>query len=204
MCDQVAFIFVPTMLLLVLELQPSFMIFQPLAHFSPISHITLVNLSLLVLASNFSFKSLCKMINIEGQRFIITWFQRILKEKRMQIVERELVEMKENNKCAKSSIVQNEKHPICWPTKQQLLSEQEIKKEAMENNRPSKSYILKQQCLSVCVGSAWKIQSLPVPCGVCLSMVTNMAGRPGQPLRGAGRGAISIKEILGENRGTCI
>jgi hypothetical protein len=29
------------------------------------------------------------------------------------------------------------------------------------------------------------------------------AGRPGQPLRGAGRGAISIKEILGENRGTC-
>jgi hypothetical protein len=25
------------------------------------------------------------------------------------------------------------------------------------------------------------------------------AGQPGQPLRGAGRGAISIKEILGEN-----
>jgi hypothetical protein len=31
--------------------------------------------------------------------------QRILREKRMQIVERELVEMKENNNCAKSSIV---------------------------------------------------------------------------------------------------
>jgi hypothetical protein len=30
------------------------------------------------------------------------------------------------------------------------------------------------------------------------------AGQPGQPLRGAGRGAISIKKILGENRGTCI
>jgi ribosomal protein S5 len=30
------------------------------------------------------------------------------------------------------------------------------------------------------------------------------AGRPGQPLRGATQGAISIKEILGENRGTCI
>jgi len=30
------------------------------------------------------------------------------------------------------------------------------------------------------------------------------AGRPGQPLRGARRGAISIKEILGENRGTYI
>jgi hypothetical protein len=34
------------------------------------------------------------MTNIEGQRFIITSFQRILREKRMQIVERELVEMK--------------------------------------------------------------------------------------------------------------
>jgi hypothetical protein len=39
-----------------------------------------------------------------------------------------------------------------------------------------------------------------------MSMVTNRAGvgRPGPPLRGAGRGAISIKEILEENRGTCI
>jgi len=51
--------------------------------------------------------------------------------------------------------------------------------------------------------------------GVCLSVVTNRAwaghgqgkagqGRAGQPLQGAVRGAISIKEILGENRGTCI
>jgi hypothetical protein len=46
--------------------------------------------------------------------------------------------------------------------------------------------------------------------GVYLS-VTNRAGqgqgkaeRPGQPLWGAAQGAISIKEILGENRGTCI
>jgi hypothetical protein len=53
------------------------------------------------------------MTNIEGQRFIITSFQKKLREKRMQIVERELVEMKENNNCAKSSTVQNEKHPIC-------------------------------------------------------------------------------------------
>jgi len=30
------------------------------------------------------------------------------------------------------------------------------------------------------------------------------ARRPRQPLRGAGRGAISIKEILGENQGTYI
>jgi hypothetical protein len=102
------------------------------------SQITLVNLSLLVLTWNFCFKFLCKIINIEWQRLIIISFQRILREKRMQIVERELVEMKENTNYAKSSIVQNEKHPICWPTKQQLLSEQEIKKEAIENKRPSK------------------------------------------------------------------
>jgi len=49
--------------------------------------------------------------------------------------------------------------------------------------------------------------SLPVPCGVYLSLVTGRArqGRAGRPRHsGAGRGAISIKEILGENRGTCI
>jgi len=54
------------------------------------------------------------------------------------------------------------------------------------------------------VGSAWKI--LPV-IARSLSLVTNRAGQgraARQPLRGAGRGAISIKEILGENRGTCI
>jgi len=31
--------------------------------------------------------------------------------------------------------------------------------------------------------------------------VTNRARRPGQPLRGAGPGAISIKEILGKTEG---
>jgi hypothetical protein len=46
-------------------------------------------------------------------------------------------------------------------------------------------------CFS-CVGSAWKI--LPViACSlcmyVCLSVVTNRAGQPRQPLRGVGRGA---------------
>ncbi len=61
--------------------------------------------------------------------------------------------------------------------------------------------------VSVCVGSAWKI--LPVTaCSLwCLSICGDKqgrAGQPGQPLRGAGRGAISIKEILGENWGTCI
>jgi len=45
-------------------------------------------------------------------------------------------------------------------------------------------------------------QSLPIPCGV--GDKQGKAGRPGQPLRGAARGAISIKEILGENRGTYI
>jgi len=38
-------------------------------------------------------------------------------------------------------------------------------------------------------------------CPFPVELVTNRAG---QPLRGAARGAISIKEILGENRGTCI
>jgi len=44
-----------------------------------------------------------------------------------------------------------------------------------------------------------------------MELVTNRArqgqgkaGRPGQPLRGAARGAISIKKILGEKRQTCI
>jgi len=50
------------------------------------------------------------------------------------------------------------------------------------------SYILKQTwwCLSICGDKQGRV------------------GQPGQPLRGARRGAISIKEILGENRGTCI
>jgi hypothetical protein len=44
-------------------------------------------------------------------------------------------------------------------------------------------------------------QSLPVPCGAGDKQGRGRAGRPGQPLWGAARGAISIKEILGENRG---
>jgi hypothetical protein len=62
--------------------------------------------------------------------------------------------------------------------------------------------------VSVCVGSAWKILSITA-CSLWSSFSVcgdkqGRAGRPGQPLQGAGRGAISIKEILGENRGTCI
>ncbi len=62
-------------------------------------------------------------------------------------------------------------------------------------------YIKAKATVSVCVGSACKILPVTARFLWCLSVVTN---RPGQPLRGAGRGAISIKEILGENRGTCI
>ncbi len=60
------------------------------------------------------------------------------------------------------------------------------------------------------LGSAWKIlpitarslwSSFPV-CGDKQGRAG--VGRSGQPLRGSERGAISIKEILGENRGTCI
>ncbi len=68
--------------------------------------------------------------------------------------------------------------------------------------------------VSVCVDKNWEVpgrffQSLPVPCGAGDKQGRGRAGhgragRPGQPLWGAARGAISIKEILGENRGTCI
>jgi hypothetical protein len=66
---------------------------------------------------------------------------------------------------------------------------------------------IKANVVSVCVDKNWAVprrffQSLPVPCGA--SDKQGKAGRPRQPLRGAARGAISIKEILGENRGTCI
>jgi hypothetical protein len=67
---------------------------------------------------------------------------------------------------------------------------------------------IKATVVYVCVGSAWKILPVTVcslwsPFPVCGDK-QGRVGRPGQPLRGAGRGAISIKEILGENRGTCI
>jgi len=66
---------------------------------------------------------------------------------------------------------------------------------------------IKATMVSVCVGSAWKI--LPVTARSLWSwrqtgQGRGRAGQPRQPLRGATRGAISIKEILGENRGTCI
>jgi len=70
------------------------------------------------------------------------------------------------------------------------------------------SYILKQTwCLSVwtkigqCLENS-SSHSLPVPCGA--GDKQGRTGRPRQPLRGAARGAISIKEILEENWGTCI
>jgi hypothetical protein len=75
---------------------------------------------------------------------------------------------------------------------------------------------IKATVVSVYVGNAWKIlpvtaRSLWSPFPVCGDKQGRArqgraarAGRPGQPLRGARRGAISIKEILGENRGTCI
>jgi len=61
--------------------------------------------------------------------------------------------------------------------------------------------------VSVCVDKNWAVpgrffQSLPVPCGA--GDKQSRAGWPGQLLRGAARSAISIEEILGENRGTCI
>jgi len=43
-------------------------------------------------------------------------------------------------------------------------------------------------CLSVCGDKQGRVGQ-------------DRVGRPGQPLQGAGRGAISIKKILGENRG---
>jgi hypothetical protein len=81
------------------------------------------------------------MTDNERQKKITTSFQRISKEERMQFVEREIIEMKENSNPITSSIVQKEKRLVGKPKKQQnvrLLSEQEIKKKAIENKRPSK------------------------------------------------------------------
>ncbi len=63
------------------------------------------------------------------------------------------------------------------------------------------------QLLCVCL-SVWAVPArihcpFPVSLSVCGDK-QGRAGRPGQPLRGAGRDAISIKEILGKNRGTYI
>ncbi len=44
----------------------------------------------------------------------------------------------------------------------------------------------------------------PFPVELVTNRVGQGQGRAGHPLRGATQGAISIKKILGENRGTCI
>ncbi len=68
-------------------------------------------------------------------------------------------------------------------------------------------------CLFVCgdkqgQGRAARADTRPLDLLVAhinrLSGGKGRAWRPGQLLRGAARGAISIKEILGENQGTCI
>ncbi len=91
-----------------------------------------------------------------------------------------------------------------------------IAKLAKQNNKILIIIILYiKATVFVCVGSAWKILPVTARSLWCLSARSlwclsicgdkqGKAGRPGQLLRGAGRGNISIKEILGENRGTCI
>jgi hypothetical protein len=56
--------------------------------------------------------------------------------------------------------------------------------------------------------SVWAVpgkffQSLPVPCGVCLSMVTNRAGQGGQGSRCGGPGEVPflLKKSLGKTGG---
>jgi hypothetical protein len=56
---------------------------------------------------------------------------------------------------------------------------------------------------SIVVWNAWLACSLWSPFPICGDK-QGRAGRPRQPLQRAGQGVISIKEILGENRGTCI
>ncbi len=51
-------------------------------------------------------------------------------------------------------------------------------------------------------GPIWTNQMVLSVCGDKQGRAGAGHGRAGQPLRGAGQGAISIKEILGENRGT--
>jgi hypothetical protein len=75
------------------------------------------------------------MAKNEGQRCITSLFQTISSEEGMQIVERELAQMRDNNKDATSCSVQKEKHPIGKPRIQhnaRILSEHEIKKKIMK------------------------------------------------------------------------
>jgi hypothetical protein len=72
------------------------------------------------------------------QRYIISLFQTISSEERMQIVKRELAQMRENNKDATSCSVQKEKCTIGRLRIQhnvRILSEHEIKKEDNESKR---------------------------------------------------------------------
>ncbi len=79
------------------------------------------------------------MAENEGQGTSL--FQTISSDEKMQIVERELAQMRESNKYATSCSVQKEKHPIDKPKIQhnvRILSEHEIKKQDDENKKPSK------------------------------------------------------------------
>jgi hypothetical protein len=71
------------------------------------------------------------MVENEGQRCITSLFQTISSEERMQIVEKELAQMRERYKDATSCSVQKEQHPVDKPRIQhsvRILSEHEIKK----------------------------------------------------------------------------
>jgi hypothetical protein len=59
---------------------------------------------------------------------------------------------------------------------------------------------------SVCVDKSWAVpgrffQSLPIPCGAGDKQGRGRAGRPGQPLWGAARGAFLLKKSLGKTGG---
>ncbi len=75
------------------------------------------------------------------QRYVISLFQTISSEERMQIVKGELAQMREYNKDATSCSVQKEKCPIDRLRIQhnvRILNEHEIKKEDNERKRLSK------------------------------------------------------------------
>jgi hypothetical protein len=82
------------------------------------------------------------MVKNDGcQRYIISLFQTISSEERMQIVKRELAQMKDSNKATTSCGVQKEKCSIGRLRIQhnvRILSEHEIKKEDNKNKRLSK------------------------------------------------------------------
>jgi hypothetical protein len=68
------------------------------------------------------------------------------------------------------------------------------------------SYILKQQCLSVCVGSAWKILPVTAHSLWCLSVCGDKQGKAGQGGQGSrcgGPGEVPflLKKSLGKTGG---